>query len=145
MEDSHVKINFTHEIFISHMELKHFRKWNTVFTGEMACETFIRDYGLYVKTITYFLVKTYCMCWWVILFGQPFKPPIECAIGKYCSLTTWMNANAHLVRKRTKKTNINCITKVRVSTWIGRFTYQMHVNKVTQGILAVTSPQFIDY
>ena len=42
LEDSYMKIDFTHEIFITRIELKHFRIWNTIVICEKTYEIFIR-------------------------------------------------------------------------------------------------------
>ena len=43
MNDSHMKINFTYEIFISLVELKHFYIRNAIFMREMTREIFVKD------------------------------------------------------------------------------------------------------
>ena len=45
MADSHMKIDFTYDVFISHVELKHIPIWNTVLTWEMACEIFVIEFS----------------------------------------------------------------------------------------------------
>ena len=44
-EDSYMKIDFTFEIFISFLELKHLYIWNTIFIRQVTCKIFLRDAG----------------------------------------------------------------------------------------------------
>ena len=45
IEYSHIKINFTYEVFISHKDLKHFHISNVIFTREITCEIFVREFN----------------------------------------------------------------------------------------------------